>query len=707
MRIEVTLDGEPIHVDAEPRRLLVDFLRGRGPRIGCDTSHCGACAVLLDGRAVKSCTVLAVQAAGRRITTIPTDAPASAGLQRVHADEGGGCGFCLPGMTAAVATLPEPVDADDVRRAISGNLCRCTGYHALVRAAVTIPDAREGRRPEPTFVGDVVLEGAAHLAVLRSPLAHAGVRSVNVSSALDRPGVLMAITADDLGAALSIPTAGGERRPVLAIDRVLFQGQEVAAIVAKDPYEAQDALESIAVDYDPLPPAIGASRDVVDESYRWTGGDPEATDRAMARADEVIEIETSFPRVHGAPLETTSCVAAVVRGGLVVHATVERPEETRETLTELLGEPVDVRVPAIGGGFGTKAHTYPGYVLAAWAARRLGRPVRWLEPRSEHQVATAFAGDVAMRGMLAVDGTGRMLALHVEADCDHGAYLMDGEFPERAWLPVTGPYDLAAAHVTVNGFRTNTTPGGMGGRTPDRSAEGCLLVEQLIDVAASRLGMDPAEIRRRNLVPPDGSESRSPLGLRHDPVRYRWTLEMALSKIRYEELRAEQADSEATLGVGIACFIAGEAPPLSFGTCVAAIDLDPPTGGWHVRRMVVLLDVGSDGSPVAVDGLDGDAVAGFGAAALERIEYDEDGNSLGSTFLDYLVPGALEAPPVEVVSAGGPLDPAMARGLAAVGPPAALANAVADALARRGAPPVDLPMTAAAVWDALHGSGAP
>lgn len=720
-------------MDADPRLLLVDLLRGpggAGPRVACDTSHCGACAVLLDGLPVKSCAMLAVQAEGRTVTTAGGMDPSTAmGLRHAFAKRGAtGCGYCTPAMMLVGSGAAER-SGDGLRRAISGIICRCTGYDTIVRASLEATSAGEVDGPEDAesdrsagFVGDLARPGALHLAIVRSPLAHARLTAIDADAARSAAGVVAVMTAEDLEAtgSLWMPTTLGEGRPVLATDRVLFQGQEVAAVVAEDPYLAEDALELVGVEYEPLPEVVdpesalgeAAARlaDGDDNAfYLWEGGDPGGTAEAFERADLMMVTETTYPRIHGAPLETCASLAELDGGRLVVHATVERPEEAAETLSGLLGEAVEVRVPALGGGYGTKRPVYPGYVLAALAARQLGRPVRWAESRSEHQAATTFGGDVRMRGELALARDGRMLALRVDARCDHGAFLIDAHSPEVAWRFVTGPYDVRAIHLRVTGVRTNTAPGGTGARTPLRAAESCFLVERLADLAAARLGLDPADLRRRNLVPSDRRGHRSPSGLLHDPGEYRRTLETALSRIGYEDLRAEQAGGAdgPLLGVGVSTFLGGSGePPLSFGACVAAVEVDVETGRWRVRRMVTALDLGGDGSPVASGArLDGDLAAGFGAAALERMEYDEDGNCMSSTFIDYLVPGALETPGFETVSVRGSGPPAVG-GLGAVGSTAALANAVNDALARLGVPPVDAPLTAAAVWEAALGEEA-
>src|SRR6266702_3787818 len=296
MKVTVTVNDSEHSAEVEPRLLLVHFLRETlsltGTHIGCDTSHCGACTVLVDGVPVKSCTYLAVQADGRSIETVEglldggQLSPIQAACKQEHGLQ---CGFCTPGMMLAakalLATNPDPSD-EEIRWALSGNICRCTGYMNIVRAVqAAAKAAAETQTPTPTpirglghsvrrkeddrfirgkgtYVDDVKLPGMLHMALLRSPLAHARITNLDPSGALATPGVVAVITGRDLDAhgLAWMPTLSADTQAVLALEKVVFQGQEVAAVVAEDPYVAADALELIDVDYEPLPAVVDPRR---------------------------------------------------------------------------------------------------------------------------------------------------------------------------------------------------------------------------------------------------------------------------------------------------------------------------------------------------------------------------------------------------------------------------------------------------------------
>src|SRR6266498_2690839 len=256
-------------------------------------------------------------------------------------------------------------------------------------------------RGKGTYVDDVQLPGMLHMAVLRSPLAHARISNVDTSQAMAHPGVVAVITGRDLEAhnLAWMPTLSADTQAVLALDKVVFQGQEVAAVVATDPYVAHDALELIDVDYDPLPPVVDPHRalqpdaplireDKPDQTsnhiFHWEQGNREATERAFARADKVVRLETFYPRCHPSPLETCGCVADVnpATGRATIWLTSQAPHAHRTLFALVAGLPEqNIRIisPDIGGGFGNKVPIYPGYVVATAASLLLGRPVKWVE----------------------------------------------------------------------------------------------------------------------------------------------------------------------------------------------------------------------------------------------------------------------------------------------------------------------------------------
>src|SRR6266540_6908159 len=258
-------------------------------------------------------------------------------------------------------------------------------------------------RGKGTYVDDVVLPGMLYMAILRSPLAHAELKSIDASRATALPGVVAVVTGELLAQhnLAWMPTLSGDTQAVLVTDRVRFQGQEVACVIAESAYIAKDALELIDVEYEPLPPVTNPEQAAKDDApvirtdkegqegnhiYHWESGDKEATDRAFAEADVVVSLDTFYPRSHPAPLETCGCVADVnpATGQATIWMTSQAPHAIRTVFALVAGLPEEnIRIisPDIGGGFGNKVPVYPGYVVATAASLLLGRPVKWIEDR--------------------------------------------------------------------------------------------------------------------------------------------------------------------------------------------------------------------------------------------------------------------------------------------------------------------------------------
>jgi carbon-monoxide dehydrogenase large subunit len=432
------------------------------------------------------------------------------------------------------------------------------------------------------YVDDIQLPGMLHLALLRSPLAHARINSIDAERATAAPGVVAVVTGEALAAheLAWMPTLSGDTQAVLATDKVRFQGQEVAAVVAESPYAAQDALELIEVDYEPLPPvvdpreALSADAPVIRDDkeeqadnrcYHWEAGDAEATERAFAEADLVVDLDTFYPRSHPAPLETCGCVADVnpATGKATIYMTSQAPHVHRTLFAMVAGLPeqnIQIISPDIGGGFGNKVPIYPGYVVATAASLLIGQPVKWIETRSENLISTGFARDYHMKGELALRSDGTMLGLRVGLTSDNGAFYADAQPSKcRAGLfhIVTGSYDLPAAHVVADGAYTNKAPGGVAYRCSFRVTEASYLIERLTQNAAYELGMDPAELRMKNFIRPDQFPYKSATGFEYDSGDYEKAMRLALEKVGYEELRREQEalrEQGRLLGIGIASF---------------------------------------------------------------------------------------------------------------------------------------------------------
>ena len=437
-------------------------------------------------------------------------------------------------------------------------------------------------RGRGTYIDDVALPGMLHMALLRSPVAHARIVSIDAAAAAAHTDVVAVVTGADLAAhnLAWMPTLSGDTQAVLATDKVRFQGQEVAAVVATDPYVARDALELIDVEYEELPVVTDPRRALEPDAplirddkegqtdnacYVWEAGDPDATDRAFTQADVVVSLDTHYPRSHPAPMETCGCVADVnsATGKATIYMTSQAPHAHRTLFAMVAGLPeqnIQIKTVDIGGGFGNKVPIYPGYVVATAASLLIGRPVKWIEDRSENLISTGFARDYHMHGELALTREGRMLGLRVDLVSDNGAFYADAQpskFRAGLFHIVTGSYDLAAAHVTTRGAYTNKAPGGVAYRCSFRVTEASFLIERLVQNAAYELGMDPAEIRMRNFIQPDQFPYHSVTGFVYDSGNYPAALRLALTEVGYEQLRREQLEARARgelMGIGVASF---------------------------------------------------------------------------------------------------------------------------------------------------------
>ncbi|MDQ3875349.1 MAG: aerobic carbon-monoxide dehydrogenase large subunit [Actinomycetota bacterium] len=445
-----------------------------------------------------------------------------------------------------------------------------------------------------TYVDDVNLPGMLHMAVLRSPFAHARIRSIDTSRATELPGVVAVITGEDLAAhnLAWMPTLSGDTQAVLATDKVRMQGQEVACVIAEDVYVAHDALELIDVDYDPLPvvttphraleegaPLIRDDKEGKEDNrvYHWEAGDKEATDRAFAEADRVVGFATHYPRCHPAPLECCGCVADVnpATGKATIYMTSQAPHAHRTVFALVAGLPeqnIQIISPDIGGGFGNKVPVYPGYVVATAASLLLGRPVKWIEDRTGNLISTGFARDFHMEGELALRNDGKMLGIRVRMLSDQGYAYADAQpskFRAGLFHIVTGSYDIPAAHVVTDGAYTNKAPGGVAYRCSFRVTEASFFVERLVQTAAYELGMDAAELRRMNFIKPEQFPYTSATGFVYDSGNYHQSLDLALERAGYRELREEQRrlrDEGKLLGIGLATFteVVGAGPSRHF-----------------------------------------------------------------------------------------------------------------------------------------------
>src|SRR6476659_6292605 len=435
------------------------------------------------------------------------------------------------------------------------------------------------------YIDDVKLPGMLYGAILRSPHAHARIVSIDTSAAEAHPKVKAVITGallDSLKLAW-IPSLSHDVVAVLATDKVRFQGQEVAFVVAEDRYAARDALALIDVDYDVLPAVVDATkaldpdtpviRDDIDGKtdnhiFDWEAGDAAATDAAFEQADVVVTQDVLYPRVHPAPLETCGAVADMdkVTGKLTIWCNTQAPHAHRTLYAIVAGLPeqkIRVISPDIGGGFGNKVGIYPGYVLAVVGSIVTGKPIKWVEDRAENLMSTSFARDYHMRGEIAATRDGRILGVRVNVLADHGAFnntAQPTKFPAGFFHVFTGSYDYPAAHCTVKGVYTNKAPGGVAYACSFRITEAVYLVERMVDLLAAELHMDPAALRLQNLLRPEQFPYTSKTGWEYDSGEYPRALKLAMQIAGYDELRREQAEKRSRgelMGIGVSFFTEG------------------------------------------------------------------------------------------------------------------------------------------------------
>lgn len=444
------------------------------------------------------------------------------------------------------------------------------------------------RKEDPRFVrglgkycDDVVLPGMLHLAILRSPVAHARIVSIDTTAAQAHPKVKAVVTGADLAekGLAWMPTLSNDVQAVLATDKVRFQGQEVAFVVAEDRYSARDALELIDVEYDILKPVVDVRKALSPDApvirddlegktdnhcFDWETGDEAATASVFDRAEVTLTQDLVYPRVHPAPMETCGCVADYERvdGKLTLWCTSQAPHAHRTIYSLVAGLPehkIRVVAPDIGGGFGNKVPIYPGYVCSIVASIVTGKPVKWMEDRTENLTSTGFARDYVMRGEIAATKDGKIQAIRTNVLADHGAFngtAAPVKYPAGFFGVFTGSYDLEAAYCKMTAVYTNKAPGGVAYACSFRITEAVYLVERLVDCLAYELDMDPAEIRRKNFIQPEQFPYTSKTGWVYDSGNYEPALDKAMEMVGYDELRREQAQKRQRgelMGIGV-CF---------------------------------------------------------------------------------------------------------------------------------------------------------
>jgi carbon-monoxide dehydrogenase large subunit len=433
------------------------------------------------------------------------------------------------------------------------------------------------------YVADMVPADALHAVILRSPYAHAMLLGINAEAARAMPGVVGVFTAADLAAdnlaplpctavLASVAPMIVPPRPTLAIDHVRHLGEAVALVIATSAEAARDAAEAIEVDYDALPVVIdGASALATaapqiwpqapgNEAFRFLKGDRAATDAAFAAADHIISLDLFNNRVHAAPIEPRAALARYDGGQFELIFTGMGVHGIRRQLATVFGLPEEafhLVCPDVGGGFGAKNFLFPEYVLALWAARRLGRSIAWQAEPSEEFAAAVHGRDLRAKARLALAKDGRFLALEISSVADMGAYLsaVGPHCPTNAFsTAMGGVYVIPAMHLEVRGAFTNSLPvdAYRGAGKPEAN----YIIERLVDKAARRLGHDPSQLRAMNMLP--NTPHRTAMGMAVDGGRFAANLAV-LAQVSdaagFAARRDEATRRGVLLGRGIACFL--------------------------------------------------------------------------------------------------------------------------------------------------------
>ena len=434
------------------------------------------------------------------------------------------------------------------------------------------------------YTADITLPGMVHAAVLRSPHGHARIRSIDTSRAKQAPGVIAVFTGADTEAGLKcipcawlLPNAGLSIAPykAIAVDVVRYVGDAVAVVVADTDYQAYDALELIDVDYDPLPavvdPHAAAAPDAPqlhqeapgNRAFHWAlaGGD---IDNAFDNADVVIRDRIVQQRLIPTAMEPRGAVAQYTpaTGELTLWNTTQNPHIVRFIMSLVTGVTEDklrVIAPEVGGGFGSKIPQIQGDFITAFCSMKLGRPVKWIETRSENYQSTTHGRDHVQDVELAATHDGKILGIRATVWAGMGAYLSTaapGIPTILHGLMLSGPYNVPAVKEDVYGIYTNTTPveAYRGAGRP----EATFMLERMLDLLAHKLKIDAVEIRRRNLIAPFDNGHDVITGLKYDSGNYQAALDKALTHIGYDALRAEQASARAQgryLGIGVATYV--------------------------------------------------------------------------------------------------------------------------------------------------------
>ncbi|MFP4072822.1 MAG: xanthine dehydrogenase family protein molybdopterin-binding subunit [Actinomycetota bacterium] len=459
------------------------------------------------------------------------------------------------------------------------------------------------------YVANLSLPGMVHIAIKRSPLAHANIKGIDTSEAEALEGVIAIFTGQDLvdGGAGTLPCGwvfeGCETPPhhPVSIDKVRHVGDEVAVVVAETPQIAEDALDLIDVDYEPLPAVIDPRQPAGDwpvvhddmdsnVSYHWPLGDEDATNEALANSDHVIELELVNQRLIPNAMEPRACVAEW--DSFDEHMTVWTTSQNPHTIRLLLGaftlgipeHKLRVVSPDVGGGFGSKIFHYPEEVIVPWVSRQVNRPAKWVSTRAESYLTDRHGRDHVSVAKLGVNNDGTFTGLHVTTWANMGAYLSTFAplIPTALYVTLlSGVYKIPTIFGEAYGTMTNTVPvdAYRGAGRPEAS----YLLESIVDLAAKELDMDPVELRRKNLIQPDEFPYQTPLALQYDSGDYPKLFDKIEELSEYKKLREEQEKARAE----------GRLVGIGFASCIEASGPAPSTAAVGLGAAIGLFESGS------------------------------------------------------------------------------------------------------------------
>jgi len=582
---------------------LLDVLRDKlnltGTKKGCNVGDCGACTVLIDGEPMNGCLLLAAEMEGKTVTTV--EGLAQSGeltpLQRSFVHEGGiQCGYCTPGMvtsaTALISRIPDPTD-DEIKEALAGNLCRCTGYSGILRAVrncgkhgdcgceekregseqqnigVSVPrvDAHDKVTGRTLYTGDISLPNMAHGKILGSTIAHGIIKRIDTSKAEALPGVLAVITGADVTDTKYGVSPARYDEYVLAKERVRHVGDEVAAVAAVDARTAEQAVALIEVEYEELPAVFNPDDAMADgapqlhERYKNninTVVDQSFGDTEQGFADSHLVREESFVgnHIYQCPMEPHASIATWDPDGtLVLYTSTQVPPYVQYMMAHVFHMPLGkVRVirPAVGGGFGAKAETSPLDLCAALLSRKIGRPVKMVYSREEMFHHGRGRHKQHMRFKLGLDREGRIKAFTSKIHLDGGAYTSFGvatAYYAGSMMPTL--YHIPNYDYT--GYRVMTNKPACGAMRGHGVPQPRFAFECLLNMMADEMGIDPIEIRRRNAMSPN---TRTVNDLDIGSCEFAATLDAAAEKSGFSE-RYGKLPRGKGIGVGSGGFVSG------------------------------------------------------------------------------------------------------------------------------------------------------